>query len=460
MANPSGRRRLGLRIAGALSAALLMFACSPGVPAFASSGWSVEPSSNPPAATSSYLDAVSCSSPTSCTAVGYQYDPSEQNLAESWNGATWSVEPLSNPAGATSSYLDAVSCSSPTSCTAVGYQYDPSEQNLAESSNGNPAPPSVTNVSPSSGPAAGGTVVTITGAGFTGASTVQFGTAPATSVTVNSATQITASSPAGAAGSTVDVTVVGPSGTSGTSSGDKFSYLSGGPPQETLTVSTGGSGSGSVTGSGIACPGTCTSSYGQGTIVTLTAVAASGSTFGGWSGACSGNGACTVTMNAAESVAATFSETVTPGSADLATTLASSGIAAVGGYMGYTITVTNSGPDAAANVLATDSTPSGYPHQPTTFYCVGSVPKPGSGQGWCGPLPPGVSCAAPAINSPGTVTCTTSSLGAGASVAVIMAVRVGFYLHNQVTCDMATATSSTVDPNTANNTARVCARVN
>jgi hypothetical protein len=47
----------------------------------------------------------------------------------------------------------------------------------------------------------------------------------------------------------------------------------------------------------------------------------------------------------------------------------------------------------------------------------------------------------------------------GASVSIIMAVHVGFYLHNQAICDSATATYS-LDPNTANNTASVCSRVN
>lgn len=55
--------------------------------------------------------------------------------------------------------------------------------------------PVVTGVSPSSGPTAGGTNVTLTGTGFTGASSVTFGGVPATSFTVNSATQITAVTP-------------------------------------------------------------------------------------------------------------------------------------------------------------------------------------------------------------------------------------------------------------------------
>ncbi len=49
------------------------------------------------------------------------------------------------------------------------------------------------------GPLAGGTLVTITGTGFAGATAVYFGTSPATDVTVLSDTTITAGSPAGAA---------------------------------------------------------------------------------------------------------------------------------------------------------------------------------------------------------------------------------------------------------------------
>lgn len=85
------------------------------------------------------------------------------------------------------------------------------------------APPTVTGISPMSGRTAGGTSVTITGTNFTGATAVKFGTTNATSYTVNSATQITATSPAGSIG-TVDITVTTPGGTSGTVSGDRFSY--------------------------------------------------------------------------------------------------------------------------------------------------------------------------------------------------------------------------------------------
>ena len=83
-------------------------------------------------------------------------------------------------------------------------------------------PPTVTGVSPSSGPAAGGTSVTITGMDFTGASAVHFGASLASSFSVVSATQFTATSPAGAG--TADVTVTTPSGTSATGAADQFTY--------------------------------------------------------------------------------------------------------------------------------------------------------------------------------------------------------------------------------------------
>jgi hypothetical protein len=88
--------------------------------------WSVEPSSNPAGATSSTLHGVSCISSSFCTAVGYGYDPTEQALAERWNGTSWTAEP--NPAG--DSTLYGVSCTSSSSCTAVGSS---GEQALAES---------------------------------------------------------------------------------------------------------------------------------------------------------------------------------------------------------------------------------------------------------------------------------------------------------------------------------------
>jgi hypothetical protein len=87
------------------------------------------------------------------------------------------------------------------------------------------AAPTVSGVSPSSGPASGGTKVTITGTNFTGATGVAFGSTAAASFTVVSATQVTATAPAGTAGATVDITVTTAGGTSATSSADKFQFI-------------------------------------------------------------------------------------------------------------------------------------------------------------------------------------------------------------------------------------------
>jgi hypothetical protein len=85
--------------------------------------------------------------------------------------------------------------------------------------------PAVTGVSPSSGPLAGGPTVTINGTGFTGATAVDFGSAAASSFTVNGDTSITATAPAAASAGAVDVTVTTPAGTSVASPADQYSYI-------------------------------------------------------------------------------------------------------------------------------------------------------------------------------------------------------------------------------------------
>lgn len=75
----------------------------------------------------------------------------------------------------------------------------------------------------------------------------------------------------------------------------------------TLTITTSGTGAGTV---GTSLPGTsCGSgclSFAAGTAVTLTVTPSTGSTFAGWSGACSGTGGCIVTLNSSEAVTAAF----------------------------------------------------------------------------------------------------------------------------------------------------------
>jgi subtilase family serine protease len=93
--------------------------------------------------------------------------------------------------------------------------------------------PLVTEVSPSSGPVDEETSVTITGADFTGATAVEFGSVEAVSFTVDNDGLITAVSPAEGAG-TVDITVTTPNGNSAVSPADKFSFS----PSEPTTTTT------------------------------------------------------------------------------------------------------------------------------------------------------------------------------------------------------------------------------
>jgi hypothetical protein len=117
--------------------------------------------------------------------------------------------------------------------------------------------PTVTAISPSSGPQDGGTTVKITGTHLSGATAVKFGATPASGFQVNGDAQITATSPAGSG--IVDVTVTTPGGASATGPTDRFSYqaasnqqpaVTGGTPSVTSTSSA--SFSGEVNPNGLA----------------------------------------------------------------------------------------------------------------------------------------------------------------------------------------------------------------
>ena len=75
----------------------------------------------------------------------------------------------------------------------------------------------INSVVPNSGPTAGGTLVVITGWGFTGATNVSFGAAVPAIFTVNSDSQITAIVPAGATTAPITLTTPGGKGQSKTS---------------------------------------------------------------------------------------------------------------------------------------------------------------------------------------------------------------------------------------------------
>ncbi len=77
----------------------------------------------PRGGTNAFLSAISCTSATACTAVGdYAREPAEVGLtlAERWNGKKWTIEPTPNPAGRNLSTLTGVSCTSSTTCMAIG----------------------------------------------------------------------------------------------------------------------------------------------------------------------------------------------------------------------------------------------------------------------------------------------------------------------------------------------------
>jgi hypothetical protein len=75
-------------------------------------------------------------------------------------------------------------------------------------------------------------------------------------------------------------------------------------PKFKLTVKV--TGSGTVKGTGVNCPGDCEQEFVKDEEVTLSQTPASGSEFKGWGGACLGTGACKVKMSEAKEVTATF----------------------------------------------------------------------------------------------------------------------------------------------------------
>ncbi|HWR73107.1 MAG TPA: fibronectin type III domain-containing protein, partial [Nitrospirota bacterium] len=122
-----------------------------------------------------------------------------------------------------------------------------------------------------------------------------------------------------------------------------------------LTVTKTGSGTGTVssTPAGISCGSTCSATYAGGTIVTLTASPDASSTFGGWTGTCTGIGACSVTLNAAKTVSAvftlkTYTITATAGSGG---TIAPAGALTVNHGSNGTFTITPNAGYMLSNVL-------------------------------------------------------------------------------------------------------------
>ena len=117
--------------------------------------------------------------------------------------------------------------------------------------------PTLTSISPTSGPSAGGTTITLTGTNFASGATVRVNGVAATGVTFVSATQVRATTPAGSAGART-VQITNPSGQSASLAG-AFTYV-GGPGLTSVSPTSGPTAGGTtitITGSGFVSGATC-----------------------------------------------------------------------------------------------------------------------------------------------------------------------------------------------------------
>ena len=140
-----------------------------------------------------------------------------------------------------------------------------------------------------------------------------------------------------------------------------------------VTVTGSGTGSERHPPAGIDCGATCTATFDDGTPVDLTATRGIRSTFAGWSGDCSGTGACWVTMDADRAVTATFAavETDVPGAPTDVTATPGDGSAAVG----WTAPASDRGAQATG-------TPSRAPRPGTRATCTRRPTDGSTDVGW------------------------------------------------------------------------------
>ena len=125
VAASQARRRRGRRWVPAAMVVLTTVGSAIGVasPAgTASPTWKIVPTPNPAGSIDAKFEAVSCTSPTNCFAVGEYATSTSGNLTlvERWNGTKWSIVASPNPVNSTDDRLSSVSCTSTTSCFAVG----------------------------------------------------------------------------------------------------------------------------------------------------------------------------------------------------------------------------------------------------------------------------------------------------------------------------------------------------
>ena len=89
------------------------------------SSWSIAASPSVPSNQGDILYGVSCSNASACVAVGDYFDGThDRSLIERWNGATWSLMSTPNAGTVEDDFLESVSCTSASLCSAVGYQFN------------------------------------------------------------------------------------------------------------------------------------------------------------------------------------------------------------------------------------------------------------------------------------------------------------------------------------------------
>ncbi|MFF7110596.1 putative Ig domain-containing protein [Pseudomonas sichuanensis] len=219
------------------------------------------------------------------------------------------------------------------------------------------AGPSVTALSASSGSTSGGNSLTITGSGFTGVTGVTFGGAAASSFTVNSVNQITATAPSHPAG-TVDVVVNATGGASPVSPASRYTYLA--PPNS-------GAVSATLAANSSNNPITLNISGGAATSVAVASAASHGT-------AVASGTSITYTPTAGYSGSDTFTYTATN---------------AAGTSAPATVTITVSPPTVAISPATLPAATAGTPYNQTLSSSNGTAPYTYALVS--GSLPPGVS---------------------------------------------------------------------
>jgi hypothetical protein len=392
---------------------------------------------------------LNASPPSSCWGSGA---PSTLNNVNGWPAMTVWCSTRWNPASAATRVVTLSTCLSSVSATACAakpllqaivtfddyplgvsapttaqcYTYCGTSMTL-NSWVWSPIVPTVTSISPSTGSISGGTSLSITGTGFVNGSTVSFieesGGLPtgdnvvlsAGSVTVNSASSITAVSPAVIAGLTYFVTVTTPTGSSAAGSSSIFTYTAIVPTVTSISPSTG-----SISG------GTAVTITGTGFIngATVSFVKESG-------GVPTGDnvvlGSANVTVNSSTSITA-VSPAITTGSTYFVTVTTSAGTSAVpasGDVFTYTLLVPTVWSVSPSTVLISGGSTATVTITGTGFITTSLSVK----------LVP--------VNSGLTITATSATVNSSTSITAVFAVpHSGAQYYVQVTTSAGTSSNN------------------